>query len=353
MKQRGSALIFVLAMVFSITSMVLVTAAMTRSVSDRNEISHRSAQEKLSLAGSKAFVLAKSKDDSIALGSNYTVNIAGENFTVRAADSSAVTKRTYAVSITGSTRSKSTAMTGMTGTRRTSHPLYYALWVGGTLNDSGSKILTVNTDNGFVYANIIAKTGTATLSSDVVYGTSSTVATVPYGEVEKVVEPFFSFRAADYSAALPLPILTSSLPNPVLGLLSGLYYPTFYREGKLDVSGTITGTGIIFVNGDLTVTANLAYALASTRVVFVVSGDMTVSPTVTDFVGHFYVAGKVDLQQNALLKLNRGTIACAGDLTYREFTVTPDPYFLNEEGEAAKYRMPGFWPTPDPRLVRP
>ncbi len=354
MKQRGSALIFVLAMVFSITSMVLVTASMTRSVNDRTETVHRAAQEKLSLSGSAAFITAKSNNDSVLTAMNYTVNIADQNYTVRAIDHSASIKQTYAVSTAGSTRLKTTGMTAMTGTRRTSHPLYYALWVGASLVSTGSQVLTTTTDNGFVYASTFAATGTRTLSSDLAYKNSTTLTTVPYGEVDTTPnESFFPFSVADYTAALPIPITVNSFNGFSLGGLVGGFQSTYLRTGSLSVQGILSGTGVIVVNGNLSVTANLLYALPTDRCVFIVNGSLTFSPGVTSFAGHFYVSGSTTITTTGVAVLSRGALVVNGNCTYDRLTINPDPFFLQNQDQCAKYRIPGFWPVADPKLVRP
>ncbi|MEQ1822840.1 MAG: hypothetical protein ABL949_10030 [Fimbriimonadaceae bacterium] len=353
MKRRGSALIFVIAMVFSITSMVVVTAAMNRSVNNMNESVHRSTQEELALDSSAAYVTAMSDSNAIALNNNYTMTVGGENYTVKAIDNSTTMKLTYAVSAVGSTRNKTTSLSAMSGTHRTAHPTYYALWCGSKLMSIGTELLAMNTDNAFVYANEVAVSGISTFTSDLTYNTSSNISSLTNAQVIHAQEEWFPVNSSNYDAATPTAIASNNLTNFALGTKSGAHYNTYRRAGNLDIGGVISGTGVIIVDGNLNISSNLSYSGASDRCVFLVTGVLTFSPTVTQAVGHFYVNGAVSINNVLPLVITRGTIACNGNLNYNQLDVTPDPYFLQNQDQCEPYRLPGFWPVTDPRLNRP
>jgi hypothetical protein len=214
-------------------------------------------------------------------------------------------------------------------------------------------MLDTNNEYGFVYGNNVNISLLSNLKSDLIYKTSSNISTLLYAQVAQGAEEWFPFTSATYDAAAPTLISTKNQTNLALGAKTGAYYNAFRATASLNLDGTISGNGILIVDGDLTIKNNLSYGSATDRCVFLVTGNLTFAPGVTQAVGHFYVTGGVTATTTSTLTIPRGSIACNGNLTYDRLDITADPYFLQNQDQCEPYRLPGFWPVTDSRLNRP
>lgn len=345
MKRRGSALVYVIIVVFSITSVVLIGAKMS-SASERSfQNAYREAQFKTMADGAVSETISMAYKETMTTGprsSSFTT----ANLTTNATQHPTMS-RAYKLDISGTIADRPFSTTRVVGKRLKPNPAFYGLWV----NDDYSDSLLGTVVNGSAYM-----AGNATLSGPwnvtedfLVRGTTvlsigSTVAGTYLTGVRQQTMP--DFRQSDY-APQSTPITAGNQSNFTFTGVDGQgKYPTLNRTGNLTMSGgTLNGKGTVYVDGNLNINANYNYATSDSRVVFLVKGNLNIGLLTTQLAGTYIVLGHINVNSLSL-NLVRGNLCTDKQLRRltAAITVTQDDTFIEDSTARVNHRLPGYYP---------
>lgn len=110
--------------------------------------------------------------------------------------------------------------------------------------------------------------------------------------------PLLSFKIPSYSDLKQIYYTSSKAPSQTFGdtlpaITDGIYY--FTGGGDLNIFGspTGTGTGVIFTDGNLNIIGNITYGSGTTGLVFIVGGNISIDPDVTEVNAVLISQGKI------------------------------------------------------------
>jgi hypothetical protein len=350
-RRRGSALIFVIGMLFA-TGVILMATAQVSMANERSmQAELRTAEKENYVKGVEAWMASEAANETIAL--NTDLALTAGSVTYRSRVSSTANPRIYRIS-NPSTFARIPFSIDVAGRQRP-HPAYYTIWANGALGNTASA-LNIASAEGSVHTNSNFRANAASIVNGDVTAGGGASAIGFIGGNRRTSAPLQTtplFDIADYDAV----DVWDNFDGTQDGLVYinfGSPYPVFYYAANLAIEGTYAGRGTMAVSGNLTLSANSSYANGTSRVVFIVKGNMFVDSAVTSFVGTYIVDGSVYFQGTAPKTMPRGNIICSGnfDPQTSNFTVTPDRAFWNDRTEGTKHRMPGFWPSAWPGLLR-
>lgn len=341
MKRRGSAMVFVIIVVFSITSVVLVAAKLS-SASETEYVNNlQDAQFDAMADGSLSQLKADAYKNAVSVGTRSNTFDKGTVTTAVAAHPTL--PRAYLLTMTGRIGDRDFRRVKVVGNRVRPNPSFYGLWVGGTYSDSA---LATRVDGSAYFAANATISGPWTVTKDYLNGGAATlnVGTTVGGHYLTGVraQTMTPSSAANYTGGTSL---GNTATNLTFGPESGGYYAIFNKgTGNLTLSGgTISGKGTVYVAGNLTISGNYNYADANSRVVFIVKGRLTVNATATQIVGTYLVENRIDLS-GVTLTVPRGNLCTSGTINRLlcALDITQDMAFLDSQAECTKHKIPGF-----------
>lgn len=342
MHRRASALVYVIIVVFSITSVVIVTAKLASSSDSTYSQSYADAQFKAMVDGAVAEAKADAYKGTLATGSR-TSTFTSRNASVTVSKP-ATLSRSFQLDVSASINGREYRATKIIGNRATPHPTFYGLWTTSNYTDS---TLATALNGSAYFLGDCALSGAWTVSDDLLVKGASTlnVGSAVTGHFLTGVrtQAMPTAVAANYTSVGTS--VGNSLTDVTFGAESGGFYPVFAKgAGNMTLGGgTMTGKGTLYVAGNLTVNGNYNYANADSRAVIIVGGRMTVAAGVTQLAGTFYVLGRIDMT-GTTLTIPRGNL-CTGNVLSRTPTalnVTQDRTFLDSADECRKHRLPGY-----------
>jgi hypothetical protein len=345
MKRRGSALVYVIIMVFAITSVVLVSAKMSSASEREFRNTLEDAQFKSMADGAVAETIAECYKETMSTGNRVTT-FTTASLTTNARQHSTLA-RAYELEITGTVGDRQFSTTRTIGKRQRPHPAYYGLWVNSDYSDS----LLATVVNGSVYmAGNATLSGPWTVTDDfLVRGTSaisvgSSVGGTYMSGVRVQTMPTFTY--ATYSPEATA-ISANNQSNFVFsGLDAQAKYPMLGRSNNFTMNGgTISGKGTVVVGGNLSVNGNYNYADTNSRAVILVVGNLVIGAATTQLAGTYIVLGRVTIN-SVNLNVVRGNI-CTGQNLARltaALTITQDDVFVENSNERILHRLPGYFP---------
>jgi hypothetical protein len=123
-------------------------------------------------------------------------------------------------------------------------------------------------------------------------------------------------------------------------------YELVYVDDDLDVSGTVSGTGTLFVRGNVTITGPLTYLASSSRLAIIATGRITVDADNAPLVsGYFFSAGQFRVQGGGASSVTLTGGVVANSLRFdRPITILYDPTVRDDRSVAVNLKLPGFWP---------
>lgn len=132
----------------------------------------------------------------------------------------------------------------------------------------------------------------------------------------------------------------SDIKNPNLGNRE-----LWYCNGNLSVEGNVSGTGTIFVTGNLILDHHLRYANANARVAYIVLGNIILqSSDAKDLDGYFFCLGNFESKGAGQPRTLRNGAIVANSFTIEApFTATNDPTIWRTPSLANYLRLPGYW----------
>lgn len=344
MHRRGSALVYTIIVVFSVTAIVIAQARV--ATASNVHFSSKYASAKFASMADGLVDQAKAdcyKSNGVlpsTLGATYT------DGSVSATVSSHPTlKRAYELKVEGTVGGVVQVRRYAIGNRK-AHPVFFGMWNDDNYNDAS----LATTLNGSAYIGGNSSfIGGWTVTGDLFVRGSATAVLAPnvsgnylVGIRDRAMPPT---PKADFTP-VSTSIATSSRGSfSFNGVDANGYYPCLRRGSSLNMTGgVLSGKGTVLVDGNLDINGNYNYADSDSRVVFIVEGDLNINALATQIVGTFYV--KDDIKLNGVsLNVLRGNL-CAKKEIKRSLcllTLTQDAVFVSSEDEARGHRVPGYW----------
>lgn len=117
-----------------------------------------------------------------------------------------------------------------------------------------------------------------------------------------------------------------------------------FVDGDLTLKGTFSGQGVIYCKKDVTITDDISYANADSKLIVIADKNITVNATARNLVGFFYA--RRDFRWNGFGPnvLSSGSIVGDSVTTLANTKVINDPFFFKDTSRLARFYCPGRWP---------
>lgn len=123
-------------------------------------------------------------------------------------------------------------------------------------------------------------------------------------------------------------------------------YELVFVDDDLDVSGIVSGTGTLYVRGDVDVSGSIIYLLSSSRLVIIATGDITVNASSAPLVsGYFFTRGRFHVRGGGGSSVLLTGAVVADNVRFdRPITIAYDSTVKTDRNAAVRFKLPGFWP---------
>lgn len=234
------------------------------------------------------------------------------------------------------------------GSRRPTHPFFYAARVGADSSSNSTYVFKGPTyfESGFTVATTTVDiTDDAESTGTIPVRAGLTVSRARRENVPPVpmpdLDPSIYQQAADVqvtSLTLVLSLAGNVLPKSGRGLA--------FCNSNLTVSGSLTGNHTVFVKGDLTISGAVRPILMTQPIVFLVTGDViyTAGGTSSAFI---YCKGRVRRTGGLGIPkiLNGGLATEQLAMNNDGLEIRFSPYFFEDPSRLHDFKVPGFWPV--------
>lgn len=355
-RQRGSAIIYIMVMVVAIAAVVLVCAEFGMATI-RHQLRY---EDQIALNYAFEGICSKINADSAAgnlgtLPASYAVSQNGVSGTITVSDNSASLASSLLASGTlTATDGRTYPVSAILPKTTSANPYWYALFVNSNLSSSGWKFNTGSGgSNGDIFANgTVSITGSGSAGNNVVNGniqatgSSITTSTLTVTGTKSTGASAIAYPSPSwfnywlYSSTL-------SSNNNLAGatfssVASGSQYPILYMSSvSVNVSGTFTGKGTVYFAGNVTVNGAMSYGNSSSRVAFVVQGNLTTNGQA--LIGYWFVVGSTSTGGAAFTNTNGGIVTSSFS-SGSPLSLTLDPAVKNSSAEGKYLNLPGLWP---------
>lgn len=345
-RRRASSTLYVMVMLIIMTGVAVACASLsnaTRTIEMRRE---QAIIARLAFDGATLKAAYDSGLGTVSYPSTQVEVVGSNTCAVTIADNSSNLSHSLSLTSTLTLFNRTYSDTRVTALKMPASQFFYCL-AADSNTSLGSNITTGGSGaNGDIYC-----TGTLQLSgNDAVNGDveATGTATQNGASVTGLVSsntfpiPLPVPLASNYSSISLLNLLGFLLGNHINGEAFLAPYEVAYCLGNTTITGTISGQGIIFVNGNATVTGNLTYSSPTDEVAIIVTGNVSFSGGASNFIGYWYCGGTFSASSN--LTLTRGCVVANSLTTSGAFAANYDPIIWNTPGEAYRMKLPGFWP---------
>jgi hypothetical protein len=345
-------MLFVVVMVALMTIGVLASVQLTTSAAALQSKREAEARAKLAFEGAVQFCLTEYRAKTVTIPATRAYSVGDQTVSLTVADNAGAIPRTLRFDGETKVQGRRLTFTRTTGNALDPHPFYYALFSNATLDPMRPMTFGAAGTRGDVNLN----GGVMTRANPfVVHGDyESTTAASPIGSsvsgnrlLQARTVQFPGVNAGDYNPGLIGGLLNAL--TLILGNLVGRVFPTvepfqlLYRGGNLSLSGEFSGKGTVFVAGDVTISGNMTYANADSRLVVIATGRITIGAGVTNYVGFYYTPTEFVSSATATT-LTSGSIAAQKLTVNGPMTIVHDPSFWDQPELGVKHRIPGLWP---------
>lgn len=358
--RRGGAIIYILIMVVAIAAVVLVCAEFGMATV-RHQLRY---EDQIALNYAFEGICAKIDADAAAgsistLPASYTVNQNGVSGTITVSDNSAnIANSMLASGTLTATDGRTYPVSAVLAKQVNATPFWYALFVNNNLTSTGWTFYTGSGgSNGDIFANgTISITGHNPAANNVINGnvqaTGSTITLTTVsatGTQTKNASPitFTTPVGANYLAVASATSSNNNLAGYTFGSVSGgSPYPVLYcSAASINVSGSFSGTGTVYFNGNVTVNGAMSYANGSSKVAFVVNGNLTTNGQT--LVGYWYVNGTTS-SGGATLTDTNGALITRSFSSGAPVNLVLDTTVKNSVTTGNLLHLPGYtWNTND------
>lgn len=349
MKQRGSAMIFVLVLFSAIATVVVATLSVTTGTLATQKRLEDEVKVKLALEGMvEQAVTDYSNKTLITFPTTRTKTVSNVVCSLTISDNNATVPHTLSMAMSGALKGRTHTETRVVGARRAPSPFYYALFVNNGLLSTFTLSTGSSGENGDIYARgNLSLTGlSSTINGDVESTGSLTVSTANYSGNFWPNAPEVAFPdvvATNYSSATHTAITKTSVTTGLTFGAAGTEYPLHYRNGDLSFKGTVSGKGVLFVNGNLAISGVISYADANSCIAIIATGNIDFGLTASNTVGYMYAGNSINTPAVAVIN-SKGSLVAGSMTILGPVSVTNDPRVWLDADEGRKLRLPGFWP---------
>jgi hypothetical protein len=337
--------LFVVAILAALTTVWMAVGTLSWQSESSEDSREAVAQAREAMAGAIDKLRCDYLAGSVNLPATFTETIGNANVALLVSNNSASLAKSMLVSAYVTVRGKLYRWSRVVTTPITPSPFYYALMSNS--NFTCTPVMTTGSGgvNGDVECNggVTISSASSKINGDLeevgTWSVAGSVVGTMAGHTLPITFPTVS--ASNYQNAATIPTILNILSGEDFTLAP---YGVMYFSSNTNLSGAYNGIGTIFINGNATVTANMSYLLAGSRVAFIVNGNLTVSSGVTAMVGYFFVTGSVTIAGSGTLTLNPGCLAANSFSISSPIAVTNDPTIYNTPTEGKNMKLPGFWP---------
>ena len=347
MKQRGSVMVFAIVLVTAMTSVICATVWLTSSLvkSERvyeDQVRARYAAEAITEQAAQDFT-----NGTMTLPSTRTPSVTGVTSTVTATDNSSNIPHTMSVTATSTIHGHAVTVTKIVGLRKAPSPFYYAMFVNAGLTSSAAFVTGSSGINGDVYSNgAISLTGTGNTINGDLESTStqsvgtSTITGSTYPSATAITFP--TVTSTNYSAVANQTSNSGTLNGATFSTTTGAYYLLYMNNASVSISGTFTGKGTVYVNGNATISGPITLGNSSSRVAIIASGTITFS-SAGPHSAYFY-GGACTISATSLTITKGALVVASLATTTKPITITNDTSVWLSSTEGTNHRLPGFFP---------
>ena len=338
-------MLFALIMTVAITSVIVATADVSMGSIRAEAARETEAKARAAIDGANAQKLSQFKNGSIVLAVSDAVPVGSNSANITTTDNSASIPKTLRMSSSTVVNGKTFSGIGVTGQRIIPKPNYYALFVNTDLDTSAYTLVTGNSGaNGDLCANgNVSVSDGSTVNGDLEgSGTIHANGTVTGNKWPSApTVPFPTPVRANYSGAA---VVTLNGNQILAGYTFLSAYRLVYINGNLTISGVISGTGTIYVAGNVEILSNMTYATAGSKVAIICEGNLTWDDTATTAVGYYFVGNGFSTGSTTAKTLTRGCIATSNASVNSNLTIRGDANIWTSSTEGTNLKLPGFWP---------
>lgn len=347
--KRGSAMIFAVVMTVSMTTIVVATVWLSSSLVKDERVYEDQLRVKFAIDGACEQAAQDYTAGTLAaFPATRTTTVNGVSCAMTISDNSANIPHTMSMAVTATYKGKSLTDTKILGMRKAPSPFYYALFVNAGLTSSAAVTTGSSGSNGDIYANgAISLTGTGnTVNGDLESTSTQSIGTTSvtgnqYPSTTAITFPTVS--SANYSTVANQTMSKGSLAGATFSTTTGAYYLIYCSQTSgVNVSGTFTGKGTVFVNGPVTISGPITLGNSSSRVAIIANGSITFSSS-GPHSAYFYgtsctlPTGGITITKGALVISSLST-------TNQPITITNDNSVWLSSTEGTNHRLPGYYP---------
>lgn len=339
-------MIFAIVLVISMTTAIVAIVYLTSTIGRDERIYEDQIRMKLAIdAVSEQIAQDYTAGTLPTLPTSRSTSVSGVTGSYTITDNSANIPHTMSIVGTASYHGRSITETKIVGMRKMPSPFYYALFVNNGLTSSAALVTGSSGTNGDVCANgDISLTGSgSTINGDLESSGTQSIgtATLTGTQVPSAATVTFpTVTPSTYSAAANQTVSKGSLNGATFSTTSGNYYLIYCSSSSVSISGTFTGYGTVFVNGNMTISGPITYGNSSTRAAFICSGTITFTSS-GPYSGYFY-GGTCTLPAGGIT-ISKGALVVSGlSTTTAPITITNDPSVWLDSTQGTKHRLPGF-----------
>ncbi len=203
------------------------------------------------------------------------------------------------------------------------------VWIDGnaTLGNGASHIGGNLTATGTILAFGVAVDGSKTPNSD----------GIPFPNVDDKANNYKDVALVKYGSNTTL----NGYVFPAADSTTG--YPVVYIDGKLNISGSFSGSGVIVANDDVTITGNIT-STGGGHLVIITTGNINVNSSVTSVDGYIYTKGTLNIPSFASPTTFTDGVVANNASFGSTVRFNNDPFATNNPVEAYKLHLPGVWP---------
>lgn len=345
--QRGSALILTLLLAIAATTAVLTMANLTSQNSKQESNREYQVKARYGIEGAVARVEQSFNDGTISLGSNTSYTIGGVTWTTNTTDNSGTLSKSYKVTVSGRVGGKDYARSFVIGNPYERGPFHFALYttknlsLGQQLTTSSSPAGSLASDgniditaNSCVVGGNVEVRGNVTQSKTwTVSGTTKTVSAIPAGG---------TITTTNYTSSANRILVTGTLAGMTFAASNELYS----RTGALTISGVVRNKGTIFVNGDVTISADITYFDSNAALAVIATGKITVLSTVNNLAGMYWAGNDITLSTSAATLTAPKTVFVTKNnlLLNRPLNITYDNRAVLSQQFGYDMKLPRYWP---------
>ena len=339
--QRGSAYIYVLLMVASITVIALAIADYALSFSQAQARAEQRSQADSLLDGGAQHVEVARVYSRIPLPSSNTATIDGNVVTLDFRATPDPKQMQVTAKATVANREYKRAF--YTGLSRPT-PFYFGIATRTGISNDDKKInmgTAAQPSSIYIYGNATLTNNGGSIFGDMeatgIINTNLVVSGTKYPNVTQDI--FTTTGLLDYLALSSTKFLLSQDWNSGYtfnAVTAGSPFQLVHILGDLDIKGTISGKGTIYVTGKVKVDGAITYADANSKLVIIAGGRIDIED---DAVGYFYSLGDAKIKNRNLT----GGLYAVGNLSWdKDANVYFDPYIAINPEEGSRFRLPGY-----------